>query len=110
MYYTEYTVDGKTVVKYVALCANFDAEKIALVDGANTKIGYGNFVGTDDFTINAEDLNVMINVVLDNAVADTNMVKLIADVNADGSMNAEDLNEVINMVLDASVIPSAATK
>ncbi len=110
MYYTEYTIDGKTVVKYVALCANFDAEKIALVDGANTRIGYGNFAGTDDFTIDAEDLRGMINVVLDNAVANTDKVKLIADLNADGLMDAADLREVINMVLDAATVPTAATK
>ena len=110
MYYTEYTIDGKTVVKYVALCANFDAEKIALVDGANTKIAYGNLVGDNDYTINGADLNQMINIVLDNAVANEAKLKLIADVNADGSMNGADLNVLINMVLDAAVIPPAATK
>ena len=110
MYYTEYTVNGKTVVKYVALCANFDAEKIALVDGANTRIGYGNFVGTDSFIVDGEDLNTMLRIVLNNNKADTIEKKIIADVNADGKMDGEDLNEVLRIVLNGNKLPSAATK
>lgn len=110
MYYTEYTVNGKTVVKYVALCANFDAEKIALVDGANTKIVYGNLVNRSESTIDIEDINQMINIILDSSKADTVETKLIADVTADGLMDIDDINQIINLVLNANYIPVAAQK
>ena len=110
MYYTEYTVDGKTVVKYVALCANFDAEKIALVDGANERIVYGNLVGTTDFTVDIEDINQVINILLNPAKADTSKVKLIADTTVDGLIDIEDINQMINMLLNPSYLPTAAKK
>ena len=107
MMYTKYIVDGKEVVKYIALVASFDKDKLTVEDGTMAQVIYGDLSSDGEpGAIDASDLNTLINVVLDGEVADTDLLKVASDLNGDGAIDASDLNEMINIVLDGTVLPS----
>lgn len=108
MMYTKYIVDGKEVVKYIALVASFDKDKLTVEDGTMEQVIYGDLEA--DSVIDAKDLNEIINIVLDGSLASTELKKMVGDVNGDGKLDAKDLNEIINIVLDGTVLPSVVTK
>ena len=110
MMYTKYIVDGKEVVKYIALVASFDASKLTVEDGTMKQVVYGNINDDTEVIIDGADAAVLMQMIVKNAETDTDLKKLVSDLNGDGIIDGADAAILMQLIVKNVTVPPVATK
>lgn len=111
-YLADYSAEAASggVCKYIALVKGTDFEPADIVYDANgtaTNIVFGDVAGNDNQST-ITDANQIVRYVIKSANADTDYLKLAADVNGDGSISIADANETIRYVVKSIKVYSVA--
>ena len=110
MMYTKYIVDGKEVVKYIALVASFDKDKLTVEDGTMKQVVYGNINDDTEVIIDGADAAVLMQMIVKNAETDTDLKKLVSDLNGDGIIDGADAAILMQLIVKNVTVPPVATK
>lgn len=110
MMYTKYIVDGVEVVKYIALVASFDASKLTVADGTMEQVVYGNINDDTEVIIDGADAAVLMQMIVKNAETDTDLKKLVSDLNGDGIIDGADAAILMQLIVKNVTVPPVATK
>lgn len=110
MMYTKYIVDGAEVVKYIALVASFDPTKLTVADGTMKQVVYGNINDDTEVIIDGADAAVLMQMIVKNAETDTDLKKLVSDLNGDGIIDGADAAILMQLIVKNVTVPPVATK
>lgn len=110
MMYTKYIIDGAEVVKYIALVASFDPTKLTVEDGTMKQVVYGNINDDTEVIIDGADAAVLMQMIVKNAETDTDLKKLVSDLNGDGIIDGADAAILMQLIVKNVTVPPVATK